>query len=419
MVSTLIEDDIKSTMHSTLSSHLLKLSWRSTAEEMVNWKGITRSMVNWKKAFQPSTPDGVVKKNCLCEVLLVTLWLSRLFGIAPIGWRHPKNRQFFREDGQCEFYVSKGWTLYSIIICIGYNALFISSPEFHSGDVSKWSEILMAVNLYSYYIFATILSLIATLRAKALCRSLNDVSEFLRKGLLCTHAKQTVLSTSRLGFIVILLQLTIQFGAMLFMSWNDKFTSHFSLSDVINRVVQNVPFMFYYLFTTICAIFVGLFMCFDTTMLQTLNYEEFKMQLKVTGELRLNDTEDEGSSGYNTMKIVRCRGRHMNVVKHASINSTVMDDLDQLRRLHECIRDSLVCANDAFNPQIAIHLFIVLTVLVMHLYSVILYTNIPDKTPDQFTDFCINWLFVIVHTIGLLMFLLSCQGIRASVREEI
>lgn len=206
---------------------------------------------------------------------------------------------------------------------------------------------------------------------------------------------------------------------MLFMSWNDKFTSHFSLSDVINRVVQNVPFMFYYLFTTICAIFVGLFMCFDTTMLQTLNYEEFKMQLKVTGELRLNDTEDEGSSGYNTMKIVRCRGRHMNVVKHASINSTVMDDLDQLRRLHECIRDSLVCANDAFNPQIAIHLFIVLTVLVMHLYSVILYTNIPDKTPDQFTDFCINWLFVIVHTIGLLMFLLSCQGIRASVREEI
>lgn len=390
---------------------------------MLDWKGKSLSVLNLKRAFSGNgLPGGAdsdksspAKKKCLCEILLVTLWLSRLFGIAPISWRHPKNRLFFREDGHCEFYVSKGWTIYTIGLTLAYNAMNIHYFDFAAIDTSQLSHILKAVNSWSYYIFATILSLAAILKARALCNCLNDVSPFMRKGLLCSHAKSTVLRTSRLGFILIVLQLAIQYGALLFMSWNDHFESHLSLKDFVDKSVHNVPFMFYYLFSTICAIFVGLFMCFDTTMLQTLKYEEFQAQLKTTGALRVTDPEDEGSSGFNTMKIVRCRGLHLNVLKHSFLNSGIMEDLDALRRLHETIRDSVITANDAFNPQIAIHLFIELSVLVMHLYSVILYINIPNKKTDEFTAYCIDWLFVVVHTIGLLIFLLSCQGIRASV----
>lgn len=387
----------------------------------------TFSVKSFKRAFRNNIPNikatlssdkTITEKRCLCEILLVTLWLSRLFGIAPISWHHPNRRQFFREDGQCEFFVSKRWTIYTICLAVAYNAVFFHSFDFSAIDKSQLSQILKAVNSLSYYIFATILSLVAIIKANALCNCLNNVSPFLRKGLLCSHSKLTVLRTSRIGFILIILQLALQFAALLFMSWNDRFESHFSVVDFIDKSVHNVPFMFYYLFSTICGIFVGLFMCFDTTMLQTLNFDEYQNQLKLTGDIRVEFPEDEGSSGYNTMKIVRCRGRHLNVLRHTFIKTGIMEDLDGLRRLHEAIRDSLITANDAFNPQIALHLFIELTVLVLHLYTVILYINVPDKTPDQFTSYCIDWLFVIVHTIGLLIFLLSCQGIRASVGGE-
>lgn len=395
---------------------------------MVYCKVKSFAVLSLKRAFSycsPFPPGGAkveapkkapVNKKCLCEILQVTLWLSRLFGIAPISWRHPKNRLFFREDGQCEFFVSKWWTLYTICLTVAYNAMFIHSFDFGAIDTTQLSHVLKAVNSWSYYIFATILSMAAIVKAKALCTCLNDVTPFLRKGLLCSHAKSTVLRTSRLGFILIVLQLAVQYAALLFMSWNDRFESHFTARDFVDKSVHNVPFMFYYLFSTICAIFVGLFMCFDTTMLQTLNFEELQAQLHTTGALRITEPEEEGSSGFNTMKIMRCRGRHLNVLKHSFLNSGIMEDLDALRRMHETIRDSLTTANAAFNPQICIHLLIELSVLVMHLYSVILYINVPNKSTDQFTAYCIDWLFVVVHTIGLLIFLLSCQGIRASVR---
>lgn len=375
-----------------------------------------------QESYLPGAPSAIAKsktapakKKCLCEMLSVTLWLSRLFGIAPISWQHPESRQFFREDGQCEFYVSRWWILYTISLTVAYNTLFIHSYKFSDVDMTQLSQVLTAVNSWSYYVFATILSVVAIAKAPALCECLNDVTPFLRKGLLCAHAKSTVLRTSRIGFILIVMQLLLQYVAIFFMAWNDQFESHLTFGAFIDKSVHNVPFMFYYLFSTICAIFVGLFMCFDTTMFQTLNFEQFQVELKATGTLHWEEVDDEVSGGFNTMKIVRCRGRHLNVLKHTLIKSGIMEDLDALRRLHETIRDSLVSANNAFNPQITIHLFIELTVLVIHLYTVILYMNVPDKTTDQFTAYCIDWLFVVVHTIGLLIFLLSCQGIRASV----
>lgn len=384
------------------------------------------SSVNFWKAFfrAPPPPDlcFLEKKKCLCEMLLVTLWLSRLFGIAPIDWRHPKNQQFIREDGQCEFFVSPWWTAYSITLLVGYNFLFIHSYDFT--EEVEWSEILRSVNSWSYYIFASILSIIGILKARALCTSLNDVATYLRQGLLCAHAKLTIHRTSRIGFILIMLQILVQYGALVFMAWNDNFDSHLSFSELIDKIVHNVPFMFYYLFSTIFSVFVGLFMCFDTTMLQTLNYDAIKTQLKTTGEWHLDsssDDDDDSDGGrrfsVSTMKIERCKGRHLNVLKISILPTSVMDDLDMLRRLHESIRQSMIRTNGAFNPQVAIHLFIELTVLVMHLYSVILYSNVPNKSTDIFTIYCIDWLFVIVHTSGLLIFLLSCQGIRASVRS--
>lgn len=402
---------------------------------MLHWKRKSLVVVNLKKALFGASASlsgaGLMeaataaasermlpRKRCLCAMLRITLWLSRCFGIAPIGWKHPRDRQFFREDGQCEFYVSKGWVLYTVVITVAYNVLFFVYYDFGTIDTSQLSHVLKAINSWSYYVFATILSLFGILKAKALCHCLNDVAPFLRKGLLCRHAKSTVLRTARIGFILITAQLTFQYAALFFMNWNYQFETHFSVRDVIDKTVHNVPFMFYYLFSTICSIFVGLFMCFDTTMFQTLNYEEIQAQLKQSRNLQMEDPEDEGSTGFNTMKIVRCKGKHLNVLKHSFIDSGIMEDMDGLRRLHESIRESLVTANAAFNPQITIHLFIELTVLVLHLYTVILYMNIPqkNKTADQFTAYCIDWLFVVVHTIGLLIFLLSCQGIRASVR---
>ena len=352
-------------------------------------------------------------------MLRVTLLVSRLFGIAPIAWRHPPNRAFFREDGQCEFYVSRWWTFYTVCITVGYNAMFITSFDFSGTDMKQLSQVLNAVNSWSYYIFSTVLSLLAIDKAEALAECLNDVSPFLRKGLLCCHTKSTITRTSRLGFVIVISQLAFQYAALFLMAWNDQFDSPLRLRDFIDKSVHNVPFMFYYLFSSICSIFVGLFMCFDTTLLQTLNFEQLQEELRRTGEIPMEDIEDDISSGFNTMEIVRCRGRHLNVLKQGFICTGIMEDLDGLRRLHESIRDSLVVANSAFNPQIVIHLFIELTVLVLHLYKVILYMNVPDKTTAQFTAYFIDWLFVVVHTIGLLIFLLSCQGIRASVRRAL
>lgn len=84
-----------------------------------------------------------------------------------------------------------------------------------------------------------------------------------------------------------------------------------------------------------------------------------------------------GRRGYLavSMKIVRCRDRHLNVIKHASFNSTTC---------YVFVQTKLLANQNS--------LFIELTVL----YSVIINLLLEEVTPDQLTELFKNRLFVIV-----------------------
>lgn len=351
------------------------------------------------------------KKKCLCQMLYIVLFWSRIFGLTPISWSHPRGRDFIREDGQCQFHISKFWMTYSVVLAVIYNSLFYQTQE-DTAEADDVFELLFALNECIYMVFSTLLTIFAILRSWHLVETLNSIAPFLQRGLMCQSSKMALMRTSRVGIGMIFFQMLLQFGALLFMSWNDDFVNHHELKDIMGRLVHNIPFMFYYLFCTISAMYVSLFMCFETAMLQALT----------NGMLR-PDAFSQGAS----LKIGRCTGSHMNTLKADMETDLLREELDSFRRFHEKLRLSVNSANQALNPQITIHLFIELGVVIMHLFSIVLYFNQetdPVKegeytgiysTSDVYAIFLLDIMFISLHSAGLLLFLFAATGLKMSV----
>lgn len=75
--------------------------------------------------------------------------------------------------------------------------------------------------------------------------------------------------------------------------------------------------------------------------------------------------------------------------------------LEYLRRLHEDISIATYQFNDYLNPQLLLGVVISLVVLIIHIYSIIIYIGF-DITTTPETDMIniLNYLSMIMHTMG-------------------
>jgi hypothetical protein len=208
---------------------------------------------------------------------------------------------------------------------------------------------------------------------------------------MCDDSKSNLKVAIRSGISLLILQLFLQIAAYSFVTFNEKLKSKMEGLNYIELLVHNVPFMFYHLFCTISSVYVEFFNCFKKVMVQAL-----RKKIMIS-------TDDQW-----------CVGTHDLIKQKQSLSA----DIDCLRRMHESIRESMMAFNNSLNPQILIHQFIELLVMVMHLYSVIMFFSTETRTPELYTIFCMDVLFIFVHSCALVVFLKSANNIKVTVRSS-
>jgi hypothetical protein len=344
-------------------------------------KLVNKTMFKSDKSKKPATSQTT---TCLCQMLSVTLFWTRLFGLSPISWIRAKKSET-EIPHKCLFVVSTTWQIYSAFLIFIYSLVYFqyASIGFKTDNLS---QLLIDINHVVYLTFGFVLTLWGMRNAGRLVETLTQVAVYVHDGWLCDNSKAHVRATVWQGIVAVMLQLSFQFGAQFFINYHDAFEQNSNPYDLGGYIIHNVPFMFYYLFCTVCSILMALFRCFDT---------------KLSGVLRAQVPHHRQ----------HCTGPHEFIGQSVSRSAQI----DQLRRIHEQIRTSMMDLNAAMNPQILIHQFIELLVIVMHLYSIIMFFGMPAETPKLYATFFLDCLFVVVHVCALVIFFSSADRIKTRV----
>jgi hypothetical protein len=327
-----------------------------------------------------SKPVAAKKTTCLCQMLHVTLLWTRIFGLSPINWTPPKKSET-EIPHKCTFVVSKAWKIYSFWLLLVYSVVYYQYA-IAGFRTDNYTQLLFDLNKVLYVSFGFVLTFWGLRNASQLVEALSQVAIYVQDGWMCDGSKANVRTTVWQGIVAVMLQLVLQASTYLFTNTKEAL-------DIYRYIIHNVPFMFYYLFCIVCSILMALFRCFDTQLMGVL-------QGQMSDQSKQCTSPHEFKSGPYGNRAAQ---------------------IDQLRRIHEKIRSSMVDFNAAMNPQILIHQFIELLVIVMHLYSIIMFFGLPLRTPELYSTFFMDCLFVVVHACALVIFFSAADRIKNRVSE--
>lgn len=342
-------------------------------------------------------------KKCLCDSLHQMILMCRLFGLLPISCvRHKSgDKKFNQEIRECEFFVSKAWKVFTVFLIIFHFGEMYGSYYYNTFMCTEGCWIRM-ISQWIYLSCGILLSLFGLLNAPIFVQTLNDLGEFIRLGLFCEGSKRSlrrfILFGNILGAIQLSLQVMLKFYILVM--YTDEKES--LLLHVFTVIVYNIPFVFYFLFCGMIFTYVTIFYCFEKFLDITLNGPKPQSQLKAPGMLDLN---------------LCCQTFHRDLVTDGC---DFFENADFVRRLHERIRTSLLRMNRAFNPQILIQVSVELLVIVMHLYTIIVYNTSHEAnvTEQRFFDNCLDCLFTISHILFLIFFLFCAQAVKSTVIDR-
>ncbi|GAB0100201.1 hypothetical protein DMENIID0001_162060 [Sergentomyia squamirostris] len=240
-----------------------------------------------------------------------------------------------------------------------------------------------------YFLFSTLLAILGMYNTSTMTASLNALATFQKIGLLCYDSKSKLHRMARIGMLCIIFQLLmiavhdVIIGLFISEDYENSFDNTFY------NLVHNLPSIFLFMFCAVCCIYVRLFMCYQSLMKAVLDKETI---------YRVNDyIEQPFDDNYC------CSAYHVDIIEGKNLE----EELDVLRRLHESIRVALMASNEAFNPQLTCFMIIELGVLVMHLYSIILFFQLEPEDIESNAILFMDVVFVIAHTVGVILFL-SC-----------
>lgn len=362
------------------------------------------------KVHEKSNPEKYVlrsKQKCLCGILRPVLIICRSLGLAPFDWTHPKGNNFIKEDGQCHFSISKFWMCYSIMFPIILIILYYKLNDF---SFANDYHTLSNVSDIGYVTFTTVQAYLGILKSRKLLNVLNSISPFLQRGLFCESSKLSLKHALKVRIFIILFYLGSQWGVIilfgLYGATNPNWAIDFCRS-ILSNTIHNIPFIFCNLFSTVVVVYVTLFMCFETAMLQVLT------------NCVSHDTTNEPNGIFKWVHCSgSCKGYHLDLLNDGKNIGTLSEDLDGLRRFHESIRMSLTAANEAFNPQLVIHLGVELVAITTSLYCIIWFYNLDETSMDTVVLNYLECIYVVSHLFALVMFLKSVHGIKTTVNIE-
>lgn len=329
-------------------------------------------------------------KSCLCKSVQSTIILCRLFGLCPITWKHVDSICFYRR--------SIFWMIYSLIcfiLLIYYLIITLPTKCEHTTFNSKiMLEYISAVNHNISTIFIASMIFFNVVKAQKIAQVFNSCSELKRNDLICKVTLK-VHKVFHIGVLMLFSGLYLmQYAAIIILNIMDSFDTNWSSKRLLQPFLHNTPLLFGFFVATICVIIQGMLTCYEKVMMINLNF------IPVHPAPNFDET-CEHRSLFFFYKYERCKDCH-------KVQLPYLDQLDKvhaLKKLHEKIMDCVSVVNSAFSPQLVIFMALEILALVVHWYLVILYFTIKEKSPEQSTINFFNWLFVLVQTWSLFLFL--------------
>ncbi|CAH1990936.1 unnamed protein product [Acanthoscelides obtectus] len=105
----------------------------------------------------------------------------------------------------------------------------------------------------------------------------------------------------------------------------------------------------------------------------------------------------------------QCNGKHQQL---PSLTYSPAELIEHFRMLHEDISLCIYSFNESLNPIFLFHIVIELTVLIINAYATVAYFVYTFKNPLASAIQMINYVFLLFHCIGMIVFLRNAQHLK-------
>lgn len=329
-------------------------------------------------------------------------YLTRLFGFFPLTWEH--------YNGKCVYKKSYIWSFWSIIVAALYIFQFTRSVDIFKLKTIKSLPILLndiTEAIYGFYVI--ILTMISFYRFPRWIKTMNSLMSVLKEGIFCQSSMKVVLMIQYSFIAMFTVAMLVEAGILIFLHFSENYESNFDNNIYINKFLQNVPFVFYLLFFTMISGFIGILGCFEKLTINCLKYTHIHPMKEI------NETNNV-SDFFGIFKYKVCKEEH-----YCSSRLSKMPQphvIEHLRVLHEDISLVIYEINNCLNPQFLCHTVVELTVLIIQWYAVIVYMAFEFKAPMASTIHVVNCQFVIMHSVGIFLFLKNAQRLKNMVSSN-
>ncbi|XP_044270123.1 uncharacterized protein LOC123014891 [Tribolium madens] len=345
-----------------------------------------------------TTPVFELKKNtiCFCKMLRPLLYVGRFLGFLPLAVEH--------QGGKCVFKKSITFICLSLVI-IGVLAfqVFNSIDFFHLTKTKSLPILLNNITDAIYGVYIIILIAINLYRFPRWVKTLNKFPLVLKEGIFCQSAMKIVQKIVWYILGTTVVAIVFQVSLLTFLHFSQTYQTDFDYNFFINKLLQNISFIFYVIFFTVISIFIGILACFEKLTISCLKYTPVH---PMKGINETNNTRD--FLGLVTYKL--CKEEHPCSGRLAKLPQAEV--VEFLRILHEDISLVIYEVNDCLNPQFLCHTVVELTVLIVQWYAVIVYMAFTFKAPLASSIHVVNCFFVVVHTLGIFLFLKNAQQLK-------
>lgn len=323
-------------------------------------------------------------------------YLSKFIGFLPIMSKH--------KDGKCVYEKSLFWICYSLFLISLLTFQVLNSIDFfHLTKVKSLPILLKNITDAIYGVYIIILTAINLYRFPNWIKTLNRLNSVLKEGIFCQSAMKIVrkLEYYYLGFYF--LGLVFQITLLLLLHFSQSYKTNFNYNFFINTILQHISFAFYLIFFSVISLFIGILACFEKLTISCLKYTPVH---PMKGINETNNTRD--FFGLVTYEL--CKEEHPCSSRLAKLPQAEV--VEFLRILHEEISLIIYEINDCMNPQFLCHTVVELTVLIVQWYAIIVYMAFSFKAPMASSIHVVNCFFVIIHTLGIFLFLKNAQQLK-------
>lgn len=332
-------------------------------------------------------------KPCPCKVMEHILYISRLFGIIPLKWRHVQDN--------CTFELSYLWLMYASCIPIAIAVQLIFFIEADKFTNIRFITVLLNNIIDVMYLALTIVLITCNvLRSKNFVKYFNQVSKVIKEVNMCHSVANLmiIVGWSIVGSCIV--WILLQNSVICFLYFSDSYSTDNFISFFFTKFIQSHTAVYTVFIACIMNTIAGTLACFEKLTRSCLKYTPVH-PLKTIVET--NNTRDF----LGIIKYEMCKESHLIPTKLSKFSPAEL--VEYLRKLHEDICLVVYDYNTCLNPQLLCGIVTALIVLIVQLYSVIVHLGFEISTQETSMVFILNCMSVFIHAVGLFIIFKNIQ----------